>query len=340
MFWKRASEWAKIAPNTPASIQFGLAACKGYSQLVIVPNDPTSQKFVSDVETIAEFASKSEISEKQYESAVSDLEAAVTTFARLQRRAIESSISEVYDGLRDVLKSLDGAIKSSEELETVTEDATTRLTCLQSAKSYEEVLTGIKKEISVLNYAVEKHREDAKLIRKVASQHVEVLRTKLKEAEKAVKTDHLTKLGNRGAFDLLITSAIAQVASGQEYCLAILDLDGFKSINDTFGHLAGDAALIEFSKKLHETFAQQGSSVARIGGDEFAVLCRGNIVQFEAKLERVNVVLSKTQVEYEGGKFGLRASYGCISLLKGHTPETAVQEADKAMYVNKRSKAA
>lgn len=337
MFWKKASEWANIAPNSPSAIRFGVAASKGYEKLVLVPKDPTSQDFLKAVATLTNEACVSDIGPKQFASIVDDLETTISKFSHHQRLAVESSIAEVYEGLRDVLKSLEGAIASSTTLENATEGASSRLLSLQHAKSYEEVVHGIKKEISTLNNAVEKHREDAKLVRKVASKHVEELRSRLKHAEKAVRTDHLTKLGNRSAFDFHLSVAIAKIAQGDSYCLAILDVDKFKQINDTHGHLLGDAALIEIATRLTETFSLPGTSVVRYGGDEFAVLYRGSLLQFQAKLERVNNVLARIPLRHEDQTVTLHVSFGAIALTKHHTPESATTEADQEMYRYKRS---
>jgi diguanylate cyclase (GGDEF)-like protein len=167
---------------------------------------------------------------------------------------------------------------------------------------------------------------------------VEDLRSKLKVAERAVKTDPLTKLNNRYGFDLQLSSAISRSTQGAIFCLAVVDVDQFKSINDTFGHLYGDAALIEISKQLSQTFALAGTSVVRVGGDEFAVLYKGSLLQLEAKLERVNTILAKTPLAYNGSIFTLHASYGCIQLNASHSAESAFAEADRAMYAAKRGR--
>lgn len=335
MFWKKASEWASVAPNSPSAIRFGVVAAKGFEKLTILPNDPASLNFLKSVERLSTEACKPEGLASDFNDLADELDALISKFARSQRHAVEHSIGEVYEGLREVLKSLEGAMASSQNLEATTEDVTGRLLNLQKAKSYEEVVTGIKNEISTLNKAVSRHKEDAILIRKVASQHVEVLRTKLKTAETAVRTDHLTKLGNRSSFDLNLTSAIAKAEKGEAYGLALLDVDKFKAINDTFGHLVGDAALVEFAKHLSQTFALPGTTVVRFGGDEFAVLYKGSMLHFEAKLARVNTMLSKAAFTHEGEKIRLHASYGAVQLRADHTPDLAIKEADEAMYASK-----
>jgi diguanylate cyclase (GGDEF)-like protein len=335
MFWKKASEWASVMPNSPSAIRFGVVASQGFEKLVILPNDPASKAFLNSVERLTNEACHSDGIRAEFSKIADDLNTLIAKFARSQRNAVEDSIGEVYEGLREVLQSLEGAISSSETLETTTEGVSSRLLDLQRAKSYEEVVTGIKKEISTLNRAVSRHRDDAKMIRQVAAQHVDVLRTKLRTAEKAVRTDHLTKLGNRSSFDMLVTTALSRVEKGEVYGLALLDVDRFKSINDTYGHLVGDAALVEFAKQLSETFALPGTSVIRYGGDEFAVLYRGSIIQLEAKLERVNNVLAKSSLSHGGKKIYLHASYGLVALRAGHTLQKAVDEADRAMYISK-----
>lgn len=336
MFWKKASDWANIAPNCPSAVRFGVAASKGFEKLVIIPNDPNSHEFLTKVDRLSSEACESDLSPAQFEEIASDLDTTVAKFGREQRRAIEDSIGKVYEGLRDILKSLEGAIASSEQLEAETEVSTSRLLSLQKAKNFDEVVSGLKTEIASLNNAVSRHRSDAQLIRKLASNHVEDLRTKLKVAEKAVKTDPLTKLGNRNAFDMQLAFAVSRAAQGEAYCLAIVDIDKFKSINDTFGHLCGDSALVEIAKQLSQTFALAGTTVVRVGGDEFAVLYKGSLLQLEAKLERVNSIMAKSPMAHNDSHFTLHASFGCIQLAAGHTPDTAFAQADQVMYENKR----
>jgi diguanylate cyclase (GGDEF)-like protein len=340
MFWKKASEWAEIAPNSPSAIRFGIAATKGFEKLVIVPNDPDSLAFLTKVDELAHGACLPDLVPTQIDDLADQLDTTVKKFAKDQRRGIEDSIGQVYADLREILGSLEGAIASSDKLGAQTEGSSARLLDLQSAKNYDEVVVGLKNEIASLNSAVSQYRADAKLIRKIASKHVEDLRTKLKVAEKAVKTDPLTKLGNRNAFDLQLSFAISKVAQGDTFCLAIVDVDNFKSINDAFGHLCGDDALIEIAKQLSETFAQNGSSVVRFGGDEFAVLYKGSQLQLEAKLERVNSILAKSSFSYNGSKLSLRTSFGSVLLTQLHTQESAFADADKAMYFVKRQKRA
>lgn len=95
------------------------------------------------------------------------------------------------------------------------------------------------------------------------------------KAKAIAETDFLTGLANRRAFiDSLEAAIDAASAGGEGYALAMVDLDGFKPINDIFGHAAGDAILREVGRRLARA-AGEGATVARMGGDEFALLLPG-----------------------------------------------------------------
>ncbi len=95
--------------------------------------------------------------------------------------------------------------------------------------------------------------------------------------------DELTGLANRAKYD----SYMATINKEEDYCIVSIDLNGLKTINDTFGHLVGDQYLIEFANGLNESFGEIGF-VARIGGDEFVAILKGEsmsrVEEYAAKL--------------------------------------------------------
>jgi len=129
------------------------------------------------------------------------------------------------------------------------------------------------------------------------------LMEKTMELEKLAKTDFLTKLNNRGSFDELVCKALSQAnRSEQSVSIAMFDLDLFKQVNDTYGHEAGDKALVEFASILTKTFRDY-DIVGRIGGEEFAVCMPNSDIQaaFNA-CERCRKSLEShvIPIEYEG----------------------------------------
>ena len=92
-----------------------------------------------------------------------------------------------------------------------------------------------------------------------------------RELAQAASTDSLTGLANRRAWDQELAQRLAHAAGGRQLCLAVLDLDQFKELNDAQGHAAGDRVLQAVGRWLQKN-VRQGDFVARIGGDEFALL--------------------------------------------------------------------
>ncbi|MGW0549741.1 diguanylate cyclase CdgB [Streptomyces altiplanensis] len=135
------------------------------------------------------------------------------------------------------------------------------------------------------------------------------------------------------------TSAVGGADDGTKG-LAVLfcDLDGFKSINDRFGHHTGDAVLIEVARRL-TTCVRDGDTVARLGGDEFVVLADGlgNADAADLAVRLRNAIIPPIRVDGRAVRVG--ASFGIGWASCGMTAEEVLQSADQRMYVEKRSRA-
>lgn len=151
--------------------------------------------------------------------------------------------------------------------------------------------------------------------------------------------DALTGIPNRLLLADRMKQAIAQT-SREKNMMAIcyLDLDGFKPVNDTFGHEAGDKVLIEMARRIGNTI-RGGDTVARLGGDEFVVMLLGLEKGEEcmAMLERLLAVIAQP-VAVKDNSLTLGASVGVsIYPLDDEDPDTLLRHADQAMYVAKKS---
>lgn len=144
--------------------------------------------------------------------------------------------------------------------------------------------------------------------------------------------DFVTELPNRRSFELTLQDALKE-SDEFPFALAVVDLDGFKEINDTFGHAVGDAALAEFSNRLKE-LVRETDYVARLGGDEFAVILRDlDEASVSDAIKRLSSGLSFV-ADIDGRQVPLRASIGVAHSLRHR--EELVLRADRAMYANKR----
>jgi diguanylate cyclase (GGDEF)-like protein len=145
--------------------------------------------------------------------------------------------------------------------------------------------------------------------------------------------DPLTGLANRSLFHDRAENAIARsTRSGSEVAVIYLDLDGFKTVNDSLGHEAGDVLLRVIAQRVRDA-VRDGDTVARLGGDEFAVLVEGDHAADEATeiAERILDILV-SPVSVEGHLIGVTASLGIAVGDPGSTASTLLRNADTAMY--------
>ena len=147
--------------------------------------------------------------------------------------------------------------------------------------------------------------------------------------------DPLTQLANRSLFENRLEKAARAAAreKGSLYAVFFLDIDRFKEINDTLGHGGGDGLLSAFARRL-ESLVRPGDTVARFGGDEFAVLLEhvGDLTQLKRIAERVLEGLC-LPFKVEGHEIATSASLGVAhSGMPTSTPETLLRNADLAMY--------
>jgi len=151
-------------------------------------------------------------------------------------------------------------------------------------------------------------------------------------------TDPLTGVFNRRHFDEMLVNMMAMsLPRSRQLALLIIDIDGFKFINDTYGHPVGDEVLRTVANKLNA--ASQGGTVARLAGDEFAVLLQ-NVTEEEAQTaaRRIHQELSSIVIHLAVGELRIQTSIGvALAPAFGKTPQDLVRAADVALYHAKKS---
>lgn len=183
-------------------------------------------------------------------------------------------------------------------------------------------------------------REHLQLLADKLYQKVSELETANDRLRNLSLTDELTGLNNRRGFMILATGLLKFARrAGLPLCLLYIDLDCLKSINDTFGHSTGDAAIIRFAGILTETF-RDSDVVGRLGGDEFVVLtidaAENDLANIQSRLEK-NVDERNNQVT---AGYALSFSLGMIQvdLQSSVTMEELLNQADEAMYRHKQAR--
>lgn len=157
--------------------------------------------------------------------------------------------------------------------------------------------------------------------------------------ESIAATDMLTGLLNRQGFENEISTAIARAQRyGEKSLFAFIDLDGFKLINDTYGHSAGDAMLKQVALILNASIRQTDAST-RISGDEFGLLLTN--CDIDKGMERAGYIrhnLRNITLEHENVELHTSASMGFAIIDGMSTVDEVFEEADQAMYKNKRDR--
>ncbi len=152
----------------------------------------------------------------------------------------------------------------------------------------------------------------------------------MRTQETLAATDPLTGIPNRRAFLERVTSAVGDVAWSHQAVVCLVDLDGFKAVNDSHGHAAGDALLRAVATALGGA-VRETDTVARLGGDEFAVLADTSVdAPGEMLAERL-----RAAVAHVGSGWGVTASVGVTEVKPGDVVGDLLHRADAAMYRSK-----
>lgn len=152
-------------------------------------------------------------------------------------------------------------------------------------------------------------------------------------------TDELTGINNRRAFDAALTKALSCASRYEEKgVVGFFDLDGFKAINDTYGHEAGDMVLQHIADILSSGI-RIVDCAARLGGDEFAVVlvhCKPH--DGKQILRRLQKAIETSELLYNGQRLTVGASLGVQPYTNDTTMRELLFETDRAMYRNKRQR--
>lgn len=162
---------------------------------------------------------------------------------------------------------------------------------------------------------------------------------RIKYLESLSVTDELTQLLNRRGFNRELAKEFAQSKrDGSTGALIIVDLDGFKAVNDLHGHAAGDIMLSKVAQSLSE-LVRETDSIARVGGDEFAIILPATSAsrarQKCADLERH---LNAQSISWAGSILAVKASFGIQSFGPTDNLQDILKSADKNMYQKKAAR--
>jgi diguanylate cyclase (GGDEF)-like protein len=219
---------------------------------------------------------------------------------------------------------------------------TERLKAIATLEDLTEIRVSIDRSAAELKTSIDRMTEEGKAVLDHLKKQVEDYQARLDEAEKIASRDALTGMSSRVYVEGQIERRIESCAT---FCVAIVDIDGFKKVNDAHGHLTGDELLKQFAGELRSA-CRSTDVIGRWGGDEFILLFDSGLEEAEAQTERLRKwVCGNYSVPGKTGTLKLRidASIGLAAHAAGEGMNDLVGRADAAMYEQKataRSKVA
>jgi diguanylate cyclase (GGDEF)-like protein len=213
-------------------------------------------------------------------------------------------------------------------------DVTTRLKSIANLEDLTAIRESIKQSATDLKSSVDRMTTEGKAAIDQLKKEVTTYQTRLEEAEEIASRDALTGLHSR----LSVEGQIEKSLHGRApFCVAIIDIDEFKRVNDEHGHLVGDELLKKFAAKLLSV-CRSTDSIGRWGGDEFLLLLHCGIVDARAQIDRLREWVCGSYTVQGGStpcKLRVMVSIGLAERLPGETMKVLVDRADAEMYREK-----
>ncbi len=204
-----------------------------------------------------------------------------------------------------------------------------------------EVLQEVMHETRVIQLNAQRSHDELVVMRSkvsIAESEIERLQQELASTSQLVRFDPLTEVLNRKGMDEALDTEVSRMHRHKgKLCLALLDIDNFKKLNDSLGHAAGDAALVHLARVVQETIRPE-DTLARYGGEEFLVILPNTALESAVSaMVRVQRELTRRFFMNNNEKVLITFSCGVAELGAEEPVAEAVERADGAMYLAKRA---
>lgn len=257
---------------------------------------------------------------------------------------INASVSSSYHSQKSLSQSREGFNSSLQSQVTETSKAIQGINDLGSLK------TLINDRLSSISGTMSQYRAQMEEQEKQANQSITSLKNQVTRMEKdssslrsllqeklaQAMTDSLTDLPNRTAYqDTILPLCKVMHKTKKPLCLAVCDIDHFKKVNDTWGHLAGDKVLRLVPKQIRNALAKE-DLIFRYGGEEFVIVFPNtNAAQALERAEAVRKEVEKTPFNMQGEPVSISVSIGLAEFNHKEDPEALFARADKQLYAAK-----
>jgi len=216
-----------------------------------------------------------------------------------------------------------------------------KVTAANDITELENVLAEVMRETRTIQVNAQRSRDDLREMQhkvEESERRIRELEKELANTSNLIRHDQLTGALNRhGLEEMFAKEAARAQRHDTEFCVALLDIDNFKKLNDSMGHETGDQALIHLATVCRDTLRPQ-DTVARYGGEEFIILLPETPLDDAAKaLTRLQRELTRNFFLHDNEKVLITFSAGITQMRADDTQATVIKRADEAMYEAKKS---
>jgi diguanylate cyclase len=258
---------------------------------------------------------------------------------------LKHSLNEAKESLKQMLAGfvdhLAEFAESTSDYHDKIEMCAEKISKAEDISQLEDVLGEVMRETRIIQINAQRSRDDLRAAKQrveEADLRIGELQGELDKASHLVRHDQLTGTLNRRGLDEAFEKESARAQRRQSpLCVALLDIDNFKKLNDSLGHEAGDAALIHLTTVIKDTLRPQ-DTVARFGGEEFVILLPDTPLDDGQKaIVRLQRELTKRFFLHDNDKLLITFSAGVTDMRSDDTQPTVTKRADEAMYAAKQT---
>lgn len=260
-------------------------------------------------------------------------------FRELLKRILNQHLptDEVSQLINEVLGHLESWSSESEQYHQILID---NIACLKACETHDEVMQCLNQNILPPIEKISLNTQSLQQRINDSTEIIKKLKNELEHVTTLAKTDSLTGIPNRRGFNELAEEHIKTAQSeGATLCMVLLDLDHFKKINDTYGHLVGDSVLRYIARTLHAE-TKGHDAIARLGGEEFVILLSDISYQNALSVsENIRKRIANKVLSVKGHTLPLQftSSFGVSQYQAGESADQLFDRADQALYLAKQN---
>lgn len=258
---------------------------------------------------------------------------------------LKASLADARDAIKHMLAGfvdqLADFAEATSDYHDKIENCAEKISAAQDISELESVLGEVMRETRNIQINAQRSRDELRSTQqkvKESESRIHELEKELEAASDLVRHDQLTGALNRRGLEDMFNKEVARATRHETVlCVALLDIDNFKKLNDTLGHQAGDDALVHLATVCRATMRPQ-DTIARYGGEEFIILLpETHLDDAVAALTRLQRELTKKFFLHDNEKVLITFSAGVTQMRPDDTQNSVIHRADEAMYKSKQS---